>query len=101
MAQDQSPKVVLKVTISTVLDAFDVEPEIGPLLRTFRLSHNLSLAHVASRLDVSRSFIHDVESGHRNFSVSKLRRLLFFISQYPDHPDHPDLPDHPDPEAHL
>lgn len=51
------------------------QPELGLRLRAVRRAHGLTLAEVAERSGLSKSFVSMLENGHTNVSATRLQRL--------------------------
>jgi transcriptional regulator with XRE-family HTH domain len=50
-------------------------PNVGEILRRMRRQHKLSVRQVAEKSDLSPSFLHAVEHGESDISLSRLARL--------------------------
>jgi transcriptional regulator with XRE-family HTH domain len=71
------------VTVGEVGGAPSMQPELGRILRKLREDRGLPLAAVAAKTGLSRSFIHIVERGRSDLSVSRLMLLCDFYGLRP------------------
>jgi XRE family transcriptional regulator, regulator of sulfur utilization len=71
------------MTVGEIGGTASMQPQLGRILRELRQRRGLPLAAVAEKTGLSRSFIHIVEQGRSDLSVSRLMLICEFYGMRP------------------